>query len=322
MTPTLSPGPAGARVPPFPFHPEVPVSSSPLVSMTGFARADGADDVCVWSWEIKSVNAKGRDIRFRLPAGWDGQEGAWRQRIGARIQRGTLTAQLTLSRRAEARTVRINESLLNRLVALREQFADRIADTPPRLEALLAVRGVVEEVEPEETAETLAARTQAVTADLDRALDGLDQARRAEGARLAVILAEHLETIDRLGRAAGAAAALQPEALRTRLLARLADLRGQEPPLAEDRLAQEIALLVARADVREELDRLAAHVAAARDLLASGAGIGRRLDFLCQELNREANTLCSKAAELDLTRLGLDLKAAIEQLREQVQNVE
>jgi uncharacterized protein (TIGR00255 family) len=186
---------------------------------------------------------------------------------------------------------------------------------------LLAVRGVVEPLEDDGEADA-DAREAAMAKSLEAALDSLAEMRRTEGARLADVLAEHLDEIERLSKAAASCAAAQPDAIRERLKTQLAMLLEASPPLSEERLAQEVALLAGKADVREEIDRLNAHVVAARDLVAGGGAVGRRLDFLCQEFNREANTLCSKAQDVELTRIGLDLKAAIDQLREQVQNVE
>lgn len=288
--------------------------------MTGFARVDGHDDHFAWTLEVKSVNGRSLDIRCRLPSGLDALEAVARTEIPRRLKRGSINVALNLTRTAPTSSVRINRDLLTQVLALaRELEGDGAA--PPRLDALLAVRGVIEVVEEDEAAPR--AKLEAIlTAGLTQVIDRLATARAAEGARLATILSQHLDEIVRLTEAASRTAALQPEALKERLRTQLAALLEAVPALPEERLAQEAALLIARGDIREELDRLRAHVAAAHDLLAEGGAIGRRLDFLCQEFNREANTLCSKSGEVELTRIGLGLKAAIEQLREQVQNIE
>jgi uncharacterized protein (TIGR00255 family) len=273
--------------------------------MTGFARAEGVNDTYGWAWEIKSVNSKGLDVRFRLPPGHDALDQTIRKAVARRFKRGAVSVALSLDRVAAAPAFRINEDLLNEVVALHQNLSGKVDPTPPRLEGLLAVRGIVETVEEEEAEAARTARIEAMTATLGEALGALADMRAAEGKRLLDYLASHLGEIERLAGEAEATAAMQPEAR-----------------MPEERLVQEAALLAAKADVREELDRLEAHVAAARDLLAGDGAVGRKLDFLCQELNREANTLCAKSSDLELTRIGLALKAAIEQLREQVQNVE
>ncbi len=292
----------------------------PVVSMTGFARTEGQLGGCSWTIEVKSVNGRNLDIRFRLPSGFDGLEAVARTEIGRRFKRGSLNLALTIARAATGGQVRINRPLLDQLLALARDYAGESAP-PPRFEALLGVRGVIEVVEENEAA-TLEGLEAPLTADLKLALDRLATARAEEGARLAEVLSRQLEDIAALVQAASACAATQPAVLRERLRTQLASLTEAVPVLPEERLAQEVALLVARGDVREELDRLRAHIAAARDLMKAGDAVGRRLDFLCQEFNREANTLCSKSTDTELTRIGLALKATIEQLREQVQNIE
>jgi uncharacterized protein (TIGR00255 family) len=290
--------------------------------MTGFARASGGDDGVSWAWEVRSVNARGLDIRTKLPPGWESLEVVIRQAVGARFKRGAVSASLTTTRTQAQARLRINRALLDEVIRLHKDLAGIVDQTAPSLEGLLAVRGVVESSDEEETEETRTAREAAMRAALDQALAGLAAMRAAEGARLAPVLAEQLDGIARLAAMAQALAALQPQAVHERLRAQLKELLDADPPLSEERLHQEAALLVAKGDVREELDRLVAHVAAARELLGRAEPVGRSLDFLCQELNREANTLCSKSADVELTRVGLALKSAIEQLREQVQNIE
>ena len=292
----------------------------PVVSMTGFARADGQLEGCSWTFEVKSVNGRNLDLRFRLPPGFDGLEPLARAEIAKRFKRGSLNLALTVTRAASGGQVRINRPLLDQIAALARDYAGEGAP-PPRFETLLSVRGVIE-VTDEGEAATLEHLEAPLAADLRRALDRLAAARAEEGARLAGVLGGLLEEIASLIKAAAASAATQPAVLRERLRTQLAILTEAVPALPEERLAQEVALLVARGDIREELDRLKAHIAAARDLLKAGDAVGRRLDFLCQEFNREANTLCSKSTDTELTRIGLALKAVIEQLREQIQNIE
>ena len=291
-------------------------------SMTGFARQEGGDGALAWTWEIKSVNGKNLDLRCRVPNGYEALEVAARATAQARCARGNLQLTLTVNRGQAPVKLQVNRVVLDPLLDLIRELEGEVRAAPPRLDGLLAVRGVLEMVEEEETEEQMNARTAAMEADLVLALEALIVMRRAEGLRLDAMAAGHLAEIERLTAAAGETAAARPEGLRARLKAQVEELLEAAPALPEERLAQEAAVLAAKADVREELDRLGAHVAAARELLAEGQAIGRRLDFLCQELNREANTLCAKSQDVALTRIGLDLKAVIDQLREQIQNIE
>ncbi|MEJ2120248.1 MAG: YicC family protein [Alphaproteobacteria bacterium] len=293
-----------------------------IVSMTGFAREEGADEGAQWIWEARSVNARGLDIRCKLPPGLDRLEAPVREAIAARARRGNVSVNLTLSRRAGEGALRVNRALLDEVIRLRDELGDIVDPAPPRLDALLAVRGVVElaEDEPDEAVET--ARDAMLLASLERTLDAMSAMRREEGARLAAIFDDQIAELTKLAGSASKTAAVQPDAIKARLADQVAALMEADPGLPEERLAQEAALLAAKADVAEELDRLRAHIAAVSDLMTSGDAVGRRLDFLCQELNREANTLCAKSSDIDLTNIGLALKAAIERLREQVQNVE
>ncbi|MGE0117092.1 MAG: YicC/YloC family endoribonuclease [Dongiaceae bacterium] len=296
--------------------------------MTGFARGEGADGADMhpglhWAWEVKSVNGRNLDVRCRLPVGFEALESVARAAMAERFRRGNMSVSLTLSRGGEPPRVRINRALLDQLVALVGELQVKVAAEPPRLDGLIGIRGVVEVVEEEEPTEAQrATRLGRMTETLTRALEALATMRLAEGARLAAVVGQHLDSIEALRQRAADAAGAQPAALRARLKAQVEALLEASPALPEERLAQEAALLLSRADVREELDRLSAHVAAARQLLAEGGTVGRKFDFLCQEFNREANTLCSKSADVELTAIGLDLKAAIDQLREQVQNIE
>jgi uncharacterized protein (TIGR00255 family) len=290
----------------------------PLASMTGFAHSEGTDAGLTWAWELRSVNGRGLDLRMRLPSGWDALEPALRDAAGRALKRGNVTANLTVKREATTRLV-ADPAVLDHLLDLAMALHARLPGSEmPRADALLALPGVLRAATAEEEERPLAA----VHAGFSTALAGLATARLAEGARLEAVLSGLLTEIASLCAQAKIQAAEQPAAQRNRLTEALRDLLRDNPTLPEERIAQEVALLATRSDVREELDRLDSHIAAARDLLAEGAAVGRRLDFLVQEFNREANTLCSKSVSAALTATGLRLKAAIEQLREQVQNIE
>jgi uncharacterized protein (TIGR00255 family) len=288
--------------------------------MTGFARAEGEADGISWVWELKSVNSRALDLRLRLPPGFDPLEVPLRAALARRVRRGNVSATLSVTRLTPP-AIRVNRAMLAQIVALLDEFAGTIEAAPPRLDGLIGLRGVIETVEddPEAVVET---RRAAVLDGWSLALERLVAARADEGARLFAVLSAQRSELAALVEAAAGSAAAQPAALRTRLETLLGELAGLAPTVPEERVAQELAMLVTRADVREELDRLRAHIAQAGELLERGEAVGRQLDFLCQELNREANTLCSKSAEIELTRIGLALKATIEQFREQVQNLE
>lgn len=292
--------------------------------MTGFARAEGEADGISWVWELKSVNGRTLDLRLRLPPGYDALEAPLRVGLARHLRRGNIAATLSVNRVVPP-GVRVNREMLAQVVALlaelSHELSGKIEAAPPRLDGLIGLRGIIETVE-DEPESVIEARRAAIVDGWSLALDRLAAARLEEGARLAAILAGQRTALAALVDSASACAAAQPAALRARLEAQLADLAEMAPTISEERLAQELALLVTRADIREELDRLRAHLAQAGELLKRGGAVGRQLDFLCQELNREANTLCSKSADIELTRIGLALKAAIEQFREQVQNLE
>lgn len=293
-----------------------------IASMTGFARRQGSLEDFLWAWELKCVNGRNLDVRCRVPAGLDALDGFVRAACAERLKRGNLSVTLTADDRQATPTFRVNEAALAQLGSLLEGLKGRIDAAPPRLDGLIGLKGVLEIEERQVAPEIAERRVRAMQSDFVACLADLQQARLDEGKKLAAITRQHLAEIERLGKAAAGSAAVQPAALRERLARQIAELLPPIVTLPEERLAQEVALLAAKADVREELDRLNAHVAAVRTLLDQGGAIGRRLDFLCQEFNREANTLCSKADDLTLTNIGIELKAAIEQLREQAQNIE
>jgi uncharacterized protein (TIGR00255 family) len=293
-----------------------------LVSMTGFADAQGGREGLRWRWEAKSVNGRGLDLRLRLPPGLDSVEAAARVLAAERFRRGSIQASLSMETPDAARGLRVDAAALASAVRIAKEVAAETGLAPARVDGLLALKGVIvqDDAAPADDAGR-AAREASILETLAAALDALSKARKAEGAKLGVLLEAQMAEIDRLVAEASGLAAAQPKALRDRLASQLKELL-EAGTVSEERLAQEVALLALRADVREELDRLRAHVQEARTLFKSGEAIGRKLDFLAQEFNREANTLCSKSADIALTRTGLALKAAIDQFREQAQNVE
>jgi uncharacterized protein (TIGR00255 family) len=298
-------------------------SAEILASMTGFGGAAGEAEGVAWAWEIRSVNSKGLELRLRLPPGWDALEPELRLALSKRIRRGSVN--VTLNLRAEDHgSAAPDPEALERVLRLARDIATRIPGAPPpRAELLLALPGVLRagNAAAGPPAPTPALR-EAVVGGFTEAVTMLERSRVEEGERLGLVMAGLLDEIARLHAAAEAAAADQPRLQRARMLENLRALLGEGLSLPEERIAQEVALLASRSDVREELDRLASHIDAARALLAEAVLVGRKLDFLMQEFNREANTLCSKSASVPLTAIGLSLKAAIEQIREQVQNIE
>jgi uncharacterized protein (TIGR00255 family) len=292
-----------------------------IASMTGFARAEGTINGIAWAWELRSVNGRTLELRFRLPNGWDSMEAGWRDMAGKLLKRGNVTASLTLKRQSETR-LELDPAVLEQVLAIAIDLHQRIpGSNPPSPEALLSLPGVLRQAHTDQQEEKAVAAPDVQTG-FAAALTDLVVARQAEGHRLATVLHRQLQEIAALCETAEEQAAGQPAAQRARMLDNLQTLLRETPNLTEERIAQEVALLASRSDVREELDRLSSHIAAAHDLLHEAVNIGRKLDFLIQEFNREANTLCSKSATPALTATGLKLKAAIEQLREQVQNIE
>ncbi|MGK2740026.1 YicC/YloC family endoribonuclease [Tepidicaulis sp. LMO-SS28] len=294
-----------------------------ISSMTGFARAEGACEGARWHWELRSVNGKGLDLRLRTPPGFDALEPKLKAIAAEKLKRGNVQANLQLTRETSANVPRLNEDALKAVLEATARLRDHqiyLADSSA--EGILSLKGVMETGEAEESEEARARLEAALVESFAEAMKKLGAARREEGEKLFAFLSGQVTRIEELTRDAAASPAAGQDAMRERLKRQVEELLGASPALNEERLAQEAALLATKADVREELDRLAAHVEQARELLAAKEPVGRRLDFLTQEFNREANTLCSKAADVALTRIGLELKTVIDQLREQVQNVE
>ena len=293
-----------------------------LSSMTGFARGHGLSGSYDWSWEIKSVNAKGLDLRLRLPQGWDAVEAPVRSRASEQLSRGNVYATLTVERRGVAPVVRVNEPVLAAVLATMRNLATQLDAAPPRLDGILALKGVVDVVDESEREEDRQAAEQAVIAGFHQTVRELISMREREGETLARVLKQRLAQIADLVQRAEASPGRRPDAIKARLAEQIATLLDASERFDPDRLHQEAILMASKADIREELDRLGSHVAQAEQLIGSGGAVGRRLDFLSQELNREVNTLCAKSNDVELTNTGLELKSVVEQFREQVQNLE
>jgi uncharacterized protein (TIGR00255 family) len=290
--------------------------------MTGFARSQGTSGLYVWAWELKSVNAKGFDLRIRSPVGWDAVDVAVRARAAEVLARGTVYAALTVDRQGSASAVKINEPVLNAILGTLRSLEGRIDATPPSLDGILALKGVLEVAEADEREEDRRVAEANIIAGFGDAVRGLNEMRQHEGAALGQVLVSRLAEMAALGASAEAAPGRRPEAIRARLAEQIALLLQTSDRFDPDRLHQEAILIATKADVREELDRLASHMGQAEKLIGQGGPVGRRLDFLSQELNREVNTLCAKANDVELTNIGLELKNVVEQFREQVQNLE
>lgn len=293
-----------------------------LSSMTGFARSHGTSGPYSFDWELKSVNAKGFDMRMRLPPGFDEIEAVARKRAGEALSRGTVYANLTVKRAGALSTVRVNEEVLSSILRIAHDVAGKIDAVAPSIDGLLAIKGVIEVVEPDaDEAEDKAAKA-AVTEAFDEALTSLIAMRKREGVALGQILGQRMEEIESLMKKAEVAPGRKPEAIRARLSEQIAALLDTSDRFDADRLHQEAIMIAAKADIREELDRIASHIAQVREMIGKGGAVGRRLDFLAQEFNREVNTCCSKSNDLELTNTGLEMKTIVEQFREQVQNLE
>jgi uncharacterized protein (TIGR00255 family) len=294
---------------------------SAISSMTGFARIEGAHENLRWAWELKSVNGRGLEIRSRLPQGFDSLEPELRKAVRQKISRGSVNISLVMQAESTESRYSINEPALDAAIEAVEKISARLKCDPPRAEGILALRGVMQVLDENRSDAERQALIKTLLNSFTDAVSLLSDARAVEGEALAAIFAAQFGEIERLTRDAAASAVAAPEALRAKIAAQLDELLAGSA-LPQERLAQEAALLAVKADVREELDRLTSHIDAGRTLLKEKGPAGRQLDFLTQEFNREANTLCSKASNMTLKRIGLELKKVIDQLREQVQNIE
>jgi len=290
--------------------------------MTGFATAQGGDDLARWSWELRSVNGRNLDIRCRLPVGYEGLEPRVRKTVAALLSRGHVTVGLTIEKSQTPRRVFIDETLIDAILESARPYIDDGRVAAPRLDGLLRINGTLVIEEENLPTDVRTARGAAIIESLESCLAAMLEFRQREGEDLRALAVAHVRRIAGLAGTARDLAACQPQALRQRLGNRLAEALDAGAAIDSERLEQEIAHLALKADVTEELDRLEAHATATVALLEKGGVIGRKLDFLAQEFAREANTLCAKSADLELTRLGIDLKSTIDQLREQIQNIE
>ncbi len=288
--------------------------------MTGFARSDGTVDGIRWHWEIKTVNGKGLDIRTRVPPGYEGLEQPLRAAVARCVRRGNCQVALQITQEEATTRLVVNEAVLDQVVLAAKTISDRIDLAPPSADGLLAIKGVLEFSKP--VNEEDSAINDVFLSGLEAALTDLEENRRGEGERLETILTRQLLEIENLSKQARDCPARSTEAIKERLSGQIETLLEASTSFDPDRLHQEALLLATKADIQEELDRLDTHVAAARDLLKDEGPVGRKLDFLTQEFNREANTLCSKSNDSSLTAIGLELKSAIDQMKEQVQNIE
>ncbi len=294
-----------------------------LASMTGFARVESSHEEARWVWELRSVNGKGLDVRLRLPQGLDGVEAEVRKRLAAKLKRGNVSVGLQMQRSQSDTTLVVNEEALEQVLKAISLLKDRLPNAPePTLDGILGYKGVLEFEEAEENEEAKNAQNKVLLSTFDEALNELVAMRGSEGNAISTLLSGQINTIEALTKQAEELPSRSPEAIRARLETQLQELLEASSHLDPQRLHQEAAILATKADIREELDRLYAHVEAVRELLLKGGAIGRRLDFLAQEFNREANTLCSKSNSVELTAIGLELKTVIDQLREQTQNIE
>jgi uncharacterized protein (TIGR00255 family) len=293
-----------------------------LQSMTGFARREGTTDRWRWAWELRSVNGKGLDVRLRLPPGLERLENDVKRLAGEQFSRGNMQVSLSVSSGENRFESVLNQEALATVLALRDQLAGIIDPEPLKLDTLLAIRGIIDFRETEDSPEAVAARDAEIMDGLALALSDLRQMRESEGAALSRVLLDQVAIVERLALVVENDPSRSPREIAARLAAQVALLMDGSGKFDQDRLHAEAALLATKADLREEIDRLKAHVVATRELLAKGGPIGRKLDFLAQEFNRESNTICSKSNAAAVTAAGIELKVIIDQFREQVQNLE
>ena len=293
-----------------------------LNSMTGFARVDAREDGISLTWELRSVNGKALDLRFRLPQGYDRLEPLARQVMQRGLTRGNVQATLSLTGKGLAGQPAVNEAFLELLAGLARRLEERFGVAPASADGLLALKGVLELPDAGDSEEVRVAIESLALASLETAVAALVEARAGEGSAIGALLSSQVDAIAALTARAEADPSREPAAIRARLAEQVALLAGAAAGFDEARLHQEAAILATKADIREEIDRLKTHVASARALIREGGPVGRKLDFLAQEFNRESNTLCSKSNAGSVTAIGLELKAVVDQFREQVQNLE
>lgn len=290
--------------------------------MTGFARAEGTRGDNRWHWEVRSVNGRGLDVRTRLPSGSEMLEQKIRATVTKMFQRGNITITLTAQRLANNFQIKLNEQALTEVLAAADTVKTTTGSSPPSVDGLLGLKGVLEVSEGEESADDLSARHEAMLTTLQNALKDLQGARAEEGARLETVLSDQIGEIEKLHSAIEISPMRKPDAIKQRLKDNITKLIETSDAFDPERLHQEAVIMATRADVEEELKRLGAHIASAKDLLKSDQPVGRKFDFLAQEFHREANTICSKANDIEITQSGMALKVIIDQMREQVQNIE
>jgi uncharacterized protein (TIGR00255 family) len=293
-----------------------------LQSMTGFARVEGYNDTARWIWEVRSVNGKSLDFRLRLPPGSDEQQLQIRKLVSKYFSRGNLQINLTIERQDAVALPVVNQPELDTVIAAIASLQERLDCPAPAAEQILAIKGVMETGAIEESEEQKATLADALMKDFDKLMKELEKARAGEGDIVVKILENQLDKLNKLTLAITNDPSRKPDQIKIRLESQISVLLDNTAGLDFDRLHQEAAILAAKADLREELDRLNAHIGSARQLLSGDGPVGRRLDFLCQEFNRECNTICSKSNASPVTAAGLDMKVVIDQIREQVQNLE
>jgi uncharacterized protein (TIGR00255 family) len=293
-----------------------------LQSMTGFARSEGMSGRYRWAWELRSVNGKGLDLRLRLPGGMEALEAPLREIASQSLSRGNIQAGLSLTASESRLEAVVNRDALDAVLALKQELGNVVSDAPLSFDTLLSVRGLIDFREPEEAADAMEARNRDILGGFSSAAAQLKTMREREGASLFAILSSQIDRIEQLAKVIEADPSRQPEQLAARLAAQIALIGDGAANLDRERLYAEAALLATKADLREEIDRLNSHVVASRDLLVAGGPVGRKLDFLAQEFNRESNTICSKSNASAVTAAGIELKVVIDQFREQVQNLE
>ena len=290
--------------------------------MTGFSRAQGSDECCDWNWEIRSVNGRILDLRCRLGLGGERFESEVKKRIGARFKRGNISVTLKLSYPSVIHNLQVNQNFLNHLISLWRDYEGKNKIQPPTFDGLLSLRGVIETVSEDESSEEFANRDLQILKTLDEALDSMSAMRIAEGNAIQKLLLEQLNELSSLTIAVEKILESHPKNAWNNLKQQIEKLIDDKSIIDNDRIAQEVAILVSKSDIREELDRLQAHLEAAREQIIKGGAMGRKLDFISQEFNREANTLCAKANNYKISELGLSMKLLIDQFKEQIQNLE